>query len=161
MNHLSIVRIFSFIVLGFASLLAICFLVALATGETRQLIVFAGTSVAVGGLASTVIVLTDKPSTRAHARDGLAVVLLFWSVGGLISAIPFLDYLDSADFLAAFYESKDRYGARDLLKQVVSGYEPTNDIDDLVWRESQVSKVDVENKVVSLNPDGERGRRQN
>ena len=46
-------------------------------------------------------------------------------------------------------------------RQVVSGYQPTNDIDDLVWRESQVLKVDVENKVVSLKRDGERGRRQN
>ena len=105
MNHLSIVRVFSFIVLGFAALLGICFLVALATGETRQLVVFAGTAVAIGGLGSTVIVLTDKPNSRAHARDGLAVVLLFWSVGGLVSAIPFIDYLDNADFLAAVYES--------------------------------------------------------
>lgn len=105
MNHLSIVRIFSFIVLGFATLLGICFLVALATGETRQLVVFAGTAVAIGGLASTVLVLTDKPTNRAHARDGLAVVLLFWTIGGLVSAIPFLDFLGNADFLAAFYES--------------------------------------------------------
>jgi FlaA1/EpsC-like NDP-sugar epimerase len=60
--------------------------------------------------------------------------------------------------LAAFYESKDRYGARDLLKQVVSGYQPTNDIDDLVWRESQVQNADAENNVVSLNLDTHRGK---
>ena len=105
MNHLSIVRVFSFIILGFAALLGICFLVALSTGESRQLVVFAGTAVAIGGLGSTVIVLTDKPQKRAQARDGLAVVLLFWSVGGLVSAIPFLDHLGTSDFLAAFYES--------------------------------------------------------
>ena len=74
--------------------------------------------------------------------------------------IPYESLLPLLGQLAAFSESRDRYGARDLLKQVVSGYQPTNDIDDLVWRESQVLKVDVENKVVSLNPDGERGRRQ-
>lgn len=105
MNHLAIVRIFSFIILGFAILLGVCFLVAVATGETQQLVVFAGTAAALGGLGSTVTVLTDKPQKRAHARDGLAVALLFWLVGGVISAIPFIDYIGTADFLAAFYES--------------------------------------------------------
>jgi len=75
--------------------------------------------------------------------------------------IPYESLLPLLEQLAAFAKDRDRFGARDLLKQLVSGYQPTNDIDDLVWRESQVLKVDVENKVVSLKRDGERGRRQN
>ena len=105
MNHLSIVRILSFIALGFSALFAICFLVALATGEDRQLVVFAGTAIVIGGLGCTVILLTDKPTRRAQAKDGLAVALLFWSLGALIASIPFLDYIGTADFLAAVYES--------------------------------------------------------
>ena len=105
MNHLAVVRVFSFVALGFAVLLAVCFLVAAATGETQQLMVFAGTSVSVGALGATVILLTDKPQKRAQSRDGLAVALLFWTVGGAISAIPFIDYIGAPDFLAAFYES--------------------------------------------------------
>ena len=72
--------------------------------------------------------------------------------------IPYEALLPLLERLAAFYESKDRYGARDLLKQVVSGYQPTNDIDDLVWRESQVQNADAENNVVSLNLDTHRGK---
>jgi len=75
--------------------------------------------------------------------------------------IPYESLLPLLGQLSAFAEGRDRSGARDLLKQIVSGYQPTNDIDDLVWRENQVLKVDVENKVVSLNPDVERGRRHN
>ncbi|MEP1143525.1 MAG: potassium transporter TrkG [Henriciella sp.] len=105
MNHLSIVRILSAIALGFSVLFAICFLVALATGERDQLMVFAASAFAIGGLGATVILLTDKPKRRAQARDGLAVAVLFWTIGGAISAIPFIDYLGAPDFLAAFYES--------------------------------------------------------
>ena len=50
MNHLAIVRVLSAIALGFALLFAICFLVALATGERTQLMVFAGSAIAIGGL---------------------------------------------------------------------------------------------------------------
>lgn len=105
MNHLAVVRVFSFVTLGFAILLAICFLVAVATGETQQLMVFAGTAFSLGALGSTVILLTDKPTKRAQARDGLAVALLFWTLGGAIAAIPFIDYIGAPDFLAALYES--------------------------------------------------------
>ncbi|NQY41408.1 MAG: TrkH family potassium uptake protein [Henriciella sp.] len=105
MNHLAIVRILSAIALGFSALFFVCFAVALATGEREQLMVFAGTAFAVGGLGGTVILLTDKPVRRAHAKDGLAVAVLFWTMGGVISAIPFIDYLGSPDFLAAIYES--------------------------------------------------------
>ena len=105
MNHLAIVRILSAIALGFSALFLICFAVALATGEREQLMVFAGTAFAIGGLGGTVILLTDKPVRRAHAKDGLAIAGLFWTVGGAIAAIPFIDYLGSPDFVAALYES--------------------------------------------------------
>lgn len=105
MNHLAVVRVFALVALAFSVSLAICFLVAVATGETQQLVVFAGTSVSVGTLSATVILLTDKPIRRAHARDGLAVALLFWSIGGVISAIPFIDYIGAPDFFAALYEA--------------------------------------------------------
>ena len=105
MNHLAVVRVFSFVALSFSVLLAVCFMVAAATGETQQLMVFAGTSISIGALGSTVILLTDKPQKRAQARDGLAVALLFWTVGAAIAAIPFIDYIGTPDFLAAFYES--------------------------------------------------------
>ncbi|MEL6726842.1 MAG: hypothetical protein AAFP91_05015 [Pseudomonadota bacterium] len=105
MNHLAIVRVLSAIALGFALLFAICFLVALATGERTQLMVFAGSAFAIGGLGGTVILLTDKPTRRAQAKDGLAVAVLFWTLGGAIASIPFIDYLGAPDFLSAFYES--------------------------------------------------------
>ena len=105
MNHLAIVRVMSFIAIGFAALFAVCFLVAFATGERQQLIVFAGTASALAALGGTVILLTDKPVRRAQAKDGLAVAILFWVVGGLISAIPFVDYIGSVDLSAALYES--------------------------------------------------------
>lgn len=105
MNHLAVVRVFCFVTLAFAVSMGVCFLVAVATGETQQLLVFAGTAISLGAIGSTVILLTDKPQKRAQARDGLAVALLFWSVGGAIAAIPFVDYLGNSDFLSAYYES--------------------------------------------------------
>jgi trk system potassium uptake protein TrkH len=105
MNHLAIVRVLSAIAIGFSIAFGICFLVALATGETAQLMVFAASAIAIGGLGGTIILLTDKPARRAHARDGLAVAVLFWVIGALVSAIPFVDYLETPDFLAAIYES--------------------------------------------------------
>jgi hypothetical protein len=41
---------------------------------------------------------------------------------------------------------------RDVLVRVVKEYEPKNDIDDLVWEESEQPDVADESKVVSLNP---------
>ncbi len=105
MNHLAIVRVISTIALGFSGLFLICFVVALASGETAQQMVFAGAGATVGGFGGTVLLLTDKPQRRAHARDGLAVAILFWLVGGLISSIPFFDYIGAPDVFAAFYES--------------------------------------------------------
>ena len=105
MNHLAIARVISATALGFSGLFLICFLVALASGETDQQMVFAGAGATIGGFGGTVLLLTDKPKRRAHAKDGLAVAILFWVIGGLISCIPFFDYIGTPDLLGAFYES--------------------------------------------------------
>ena len=105
MNHLSIVRVLSGIALGFSALFALCFLIALATGEVEQQMLFAGTGATIGGFGGTVLLLTDKPVRRAQAKDGLAVAILFWILGGVLAAIPFIDYLGAADPLGALYES--------------------------------------------------------
>ena len=105
MNHLSIVRVLSVIAIGFSGLFGLCFLVALATGETEQQMLFAGSGATIGGFGGTVLLLTDKPTRRAQAKDGLAVAILFWMLGGVFAAIPFVDYIGSADLLGALYES--------------------------------------------------------
>ncbi len=105
MNHLAIVRVLSAIALGFSGLFLICFLVALASGEVEQQMVFAGAGATIGGFGGTVLLLTDKPTRRAQAKDGLAVAILFWLVGGLMASIPFFDYIGAPDLLGAFYES--------------------------------------------------------
>lgn len=105
MNHLAIVRVLSAIALGFSGLFLICFLVALASGEVEQQMVFAGAGATIGGFGGTVLLLTDKPTRRAQAKDGLAVAILFWLVGGLMASLPFFDYIGAPDLLGAFYES--------------------------------------------------------
>ena len=59
--------------------------------------------------------------------------------------------------LAACSERRDRFGARELLKRVVEGYQPSNGIDDHLWDEEQSAEAQVErkveNKVVNLNRD--------
>jgi len=104
-NHLAIVRVLSAIALGFSGLFLICFLVALASGEVEQQMVFAGAGATIGGFGGTVLLLTDKPTRRAQAKDGLAVAILFWLIGGLMASIPFFDYIGAPDLLGAFYES--------------------------------------------------------
>jgi len=69
------------------------------------------------------------------------------------------DYLSSEDLepflddLALANRRMDRGMMRDVLVRVVKEYEPKNDIDDLVWEESEQPDVADESKVVSLNPE--------
>ena len=69
------------------------------------------------------------------------------------------DYLSSDDLapflddLALANRRMDRSMMRDVLVRVVKEYEPKNDIDDLVWEESEQPDVADESKVVSLNPE--------
>ena len=69
------------------------------------------------------------------------------------------DYLSSDDLepflddLALANRRMDRSMMRDVLVRAVKEYEPKNDIDDLVWEESEQPDVANESKVVSLNPE--------
>ena len=107
MNHLAIVRVISTIALGFSGLFLAAFLVALASGEAAQQMVFAGAGATVGGFGGTVLLLTDKPKRRAHARDGLAV-----AIAGFMWAVRSgqFDELDSQGW-RVLIDSKDEEGS--------------------------------------------------
>ena len=62
-----------------------------------------------------------------------------------------LDRLESLlDELAGHSKDRDRFAARQVLKQVVDGYAPTNGIDDVVWSRTFAEAEPPADNVVSL-----------
>jgi len=104
-NHLAIVRIVSGIGLGFAALFAFALGVALLATELEEALVFAICGVVTGGLGGTVLLLTDRPSRKTKAQDGLAVAIVFWLLAPVFCAFPFMSYAEGVGGLAALYES--------------------------------------------------------
>ncbi len=105
MNHLAIIRLLSMLMIGVAALLFLSALVALISSDISELYIFSATSAALLGLSGTVLVLSDKPTRRTSARDGLAVVVLFWVMTPLVGGLPFLAFSSEANLLNVYYEA--------------------------------------------------------
>ncbi|MDJ0921942.1 MAG: potassium transporter TrkG [Henriciella sp.] len=105
MNHLAIVRILSILGIWLSGLFVFCAFLAGAIGETSEAIVFFVSATLCGPIGATILLLTDRPTKRTRAVDGLAVAVLFWAVTPLFCAIPFLPLVGESGYLGAYYES--------------------------------------------------------
>lgn len=105
MNYASVIRVLA----GLMSVLAAGGLLpaALAAlrGENQQVFAFITMSVAVIVVASTILLLTPKPSRKARPSDGLAVIILFWIFAPIAASFPFLIGVANASPLSAIHEA--------------------------------------------------------
>ena len=105
MNYLAIVRILSILGLWVSGLLLLCALVAVSLGELSSALIFLVTASLSGPLGATILLLTNRPSQRTRAQDGLAIAVLFWLVIPVFCAVPFLPMVGQGGWVAAYYES--------------------------------------------------------
>lgn len=104
MNHLAIIRILSIIGIWVSGLMLICGVLATALDHISNAIPFFIAAILSGPVGAIILLLTNRPTQRSRAQEGLAVAVLFWIIIPGFCAIPFLP-LASGNFIVAFYES--------------------------------------------------------
>jgi len=105
LNHLSLLRMLSVSAAGFAAIMLLCGLAALAAGEAREAIGFAGTSVPIAILSMTILLLTDPPTRPSRAREGLGFAILLWPLFGLLGSLPIFVSVPGVSLTDSLYES--------------------------------------------------------
>lgn len=105
MNYAAVVRVLSILGLTLVAAMSMGAVVAIAFREWVQLAAFGIGMLGVGVVASSVLLLTPKPTRRTSPRDGLAVAVLWWILAGIAGAIPFLFDTPQGEVLAAIHES--------------------------------------------------------
>lgn len=105
MNHAAIIRMLSYCGLLFSAAMMICSGAAFILAETAQFHVFLTTSVLVGTLAISALVLAPTPIRRAQPSDGLAFMVFFWFFAGAVCAPPFLMGVPNGSAITALHEA--------------------------------------------------------
>lgn len=105
MNYSGIVRILAMLGLFQSGGLAVCGTIALVYGETRQLLAFSVAFLAVLVIASSLLLLTARPRRYSRARDGLAVIVLWWLLASVSGAMPFMFDAPQGGVLRVWHEA--------------------------------------------------------
>lgn len=105
MNYSSVVRVLALLMLILAGCAASAALLAWALGETPQIISFGAAALGIAVFASSVLLLAPKPSRRARPSDALAVVLLWWFLSPVASAMPFVFGVANNSIAVALFEA--------------------------------------------------------
>ncbi|MBA3067191.1 MAG: TrkH family potassium uptake protein [Hyphomonas sp.] len=105
MNYASVVRVLSLLMLIVAGAAVLGAGIAAAAGETAQVIAFGATALGITVAAASVILLTPSPKRKARASDGLAVVILWWLLVPLATAMPFVFGVANSSPVTAIHEA--------------------------------------------------------
>lgn len=105
MNYSGVVRILSMLGLFQAAGLVMGGAIALVYGEWPQLAAFAIALLFVSVTAASLLLLTPKPRRSSRARDGLAVVLLWWLLASVSGAMPFMFDAPAGGVLLVWHEA--------------------------------------------------------
>ena len=105
MNYTSVVRVLALLMLILAGCAASAALLALALGETEQLISFGVTTLGITVFASSVLLLAPKPRRRGRPSDALAVLLLWWFLSPVAAAMPFIFGVANDSVTVALFEA--------------------------------------------------------
>lgn len=105
MNYASVARVLSLLMLIVAGAALLGAAVAWAVGETAQLIAFSVTAMGIVVAAASVLLLTPKPVRKARSSDALAVVILWWLVCPLATALPFVFGVANSSVLTSIHEA--------------------------------------------------------
>lgn len=105
MNYASIVRVLALLMLVVAGSALLPIAVAIVAGETDQVIALLVTTIGIAVLASSVLLLTPRPSRKARPSDALAVVIIWWFIAPVASALPFVLGVANGSLLNAIHEA--------------------------------------------------------
>lgn len=105
MNYASIVRVLALLMLIIAGSALLPIAVAIVAQETDQTIALLVMAIGISVLASSVLLLTPKPSRKARPSDALGVVIIWWFLAPLASALPFVVGVADGSLLHAIHEA--------------------------------------------------------
>lgn len=105
MNYPSVARVLSLLMLIVAGAALLGAGVAWAAGEAAQLIAFCVTAMGIVVAAASVLLLTPKPTRKARSSDALAVVILWWLVCPVATAMPFVFGVANSSVLTSIHEA--------------------------------------------------------
>lgn len=105
MNYASVARVLSLLMLIVAGAGLLGAAIAVAAGETAQVISLGVTAMGILVAASSVLLLTPRPERKARASDGLAVVILWWMLTPLATAMPFVFGVANGSVITAIHEA--------------------------------------------------------
>lgn len=105
MNYASVVRVLSLLLLIVAASAIPSAMIAWAAGEEGQLFAFGATGLGLVVVASSVLILTPKPSRKARPSDALGLVILWWLITPVATCLPFVLGVDNQSLMKAIHES--------------------------------------------------------
>ncbi len=105
MNYASVARVLSLLMLIVAGTAVLGAGVAVAAGEGAQVISLGVTAMGIAVAAASVLLLTPSPKRRARPSDGLAVVILWWLLTPLATAMPFVFGVANSSVITAVHEA--------------------------------------------------------
>ncbi|MEX1252531.1 MAG: potassium transporter TrkG [Hyphomonas sp.] len=105
MNYASVARVLSLLMLIVAGTAVLGAGIAGAAGEGAQVLSLGVTAMGIGVAAASVLLLTPSPKRRARPSDGLAVVILWWLLTPLATAMPFVFGVANSSVITAVHEA--------------------------------------------------------
>lgn len=105
MNYASVARVLCLLMLIVAAAALCGSGVALLAGETPQMISLSVTSLFIVVVAASVLLITPKPRVKARPSDGLAVLLLWWFLMPVATALPFVFGVANSSVITAMHEA--------------------------------------------------------
>jgi trk system potassium uptake protein len=105
MNYPSVARLLSLLMLIVAGAAVLGAGIAVAAGETAQVISLGVTALGIAVAAASVMLLTPAPQRSARPSDGLAVLILWWMLTPLATAMPFVFGVANSSVITAIHEA--------------------------------------------------------
>ncbi len=105
MNYASVVRVLALLMMVLAASAVACALIALMAGEQAQVASFLATAFGISVVAASVGLLTPRPRRPARPSDALAVVILWWFVSPVATALPFVFGVANPSLISGIHEA--------------------------------------------------------
>lgn len=105
MNYPSVARLLSLLMLIVAGAAVLGAGIAVMAGETAQVISLGVTALGIAVAAASILLLTPAPQRSARPSDGLAVLILWWILTPLATAMPFVFGVANSSVITAIHEA--------------------------------------------------------
>ncbi|RAN34954.1 hypothetical protein HY11_02865 [Hyphomonas pacifica] len=105
MYYASVVRVLALLMLIVAAAAVPSAVIAFFAGEHSQTFAFIAMILAIIVVASSVLLLTPKPTRKAMPSDALGTVILWWFITPVVTALPFILGVDNDSIVRALHEA--------------------------------------------------------